>query len=163
MNFRRRKLKSGNFTGLPKFCEFIVQRLHSNVVHMNDFHPVELCNLEYCPERGSSIDPHIDDIWVWGERLVTVNLLSNTALTLTHSDITSEVQIPMPRRSLVILEGEARRRWMHGIKREHVTSRRIAITLRELSEEFLTGETYSIIGESLLQIASTFNGQPSSM
>lgn len=130
---------------------------------MNDFHPVELCNLEYCPERGSSIDPHIDDIWVWGERLVTVNLLSNTALTLTHSDITSEVQIPMPRRSLVILEGEARHRWMHGIKREHVTSRRIAITLRELSEEFLTGETYSIIGESLLQIASTFNGQPSSM
>lgn len=49
---------------------------------LSDFDPVELCNLEYTPERGSSIDAHVDDFWLWGERLVTVNLNSTTVLTL---------------------------------------------------------------------------------
>ena len=92
--------------------------------HLKEFTAVELCNLEYTPERGSSIDPHIDDVWLWGEQLVTVNLLDTTVLTLSRSRdegeasrFVEEIQIPLVRRSLLVLSGEARYKWLHAIKR----------------------------------------------
>ena len=124
---------------------------------------MELCNLDYNPERGASIDAHMDDTWLWGEHLVTVNLLSDTILTLSHAELLYEISIPMPRFSLIILKGEARNTWMHGIKRDDITSRRIAVTLRELSEEFLSGDKYTKIGKPLLELASSYNGTPTSV
>ena len=135
-----------------------MERLHKDVPQLQNFQPVELCNLDYNPERGASIDPHIDDTWLWGEHLVTVNLLADTFLLLTNSEHLYKVKIPMPRYSLVILEGDARHTWMHGIKREDVKSRRIAVTLRELSEEFLTGEKYLQVGKPLLELACSYKG-----
>lgn len=44
---------------------------------------VEQCSIEYRPETGASIEPHIDDCWIWGERIVQLNCLSETTLTLT--------------------------------------------------------------------------------
>lgn len=81
-------------------------------------------------------------MWLWGDRLVTLNLVSNTFLTLTPgNEITKstgscEVLIPMERRSLLILDKEARYKWMHSIKKEHIIGMRCAITLREASEEY---------------------------
>ena len=37
---------------------------------------MEQCSIEYRPETGARIDPHIDDCWVWGERIVQVWSLS---------------------------------------------------------------------------------------
>ena len=163
VNFKKKKLKAGNFNGLPKFSKFIVERLHNDVLQLQDFWPVELCNLDYIPERGASIDAHMDDTWLWGERLVTVNLLSDTILTLTHLEKLYEISIPMPRFSLIILKGESRNMWMHGIKREDIKSRRIAVTLRELSKEFLSGDGYTNFGKPLLEIASSYSGTPTSV
>ena len=47
------------------------------------FRAVEQCSIEYRPETGASIEPHIDDCWIWGERIVQLNCLSETTLTLT--------------------------------------------------------------------------------
>jgi len=47
---------------------------------------VELCNLNYSPHLGSCIDPHFDDSWLWGERLVTLNLKGSTVLTFSRAD-----------------------------------------------------------------------------
>ncbi|XP_074870126.1 alpha-ketoglutarate-dependent dioxygenase alkB homolog 4 [Carettochelys insculpta] len=82
VNFKKKKLKAGAFTGLPNFSQEIVQRMKAHCV-LEDFFPVEQCNLDYLPERGSAIDPHFDDWWLWGERLVSLNLLSKTVLSLT--------------------------------------------------------------------------------
>ncbi|KAG8225496.1 hypothetical protein J437_LFUL014140 [Ladona fulva] len=82
-NFKKRKLKLGEFNGFPKFSEF-VQRRFLRVPILEGFQTVEQCSLEYTPERGASIDPHIDDCWVWGERVVTVNVIGNSVLTLTR-------------------------------------------------------------------------------
>merc|ERR1719354_118037 len=89
VNFKRKKVKLGNFNGLPSYSEFLVTRLKSlqSSCKLSTFRPVELCNLEYRSERGSSIDAHVDDTWMWGEQLVTVNLLSATILTLTNSNV----------------------------------------------------------------------------
>ena len=108
-----------------------------NVPALKDFQTVEQCTLEYNPERGASIDPHIDDCWIWGERIVTVNVISDSILTMIpyrglktryNLDYVSAqklidedenhvkephcgnitVRIPMPEKSLLILYGAPR-------------------------------------------------------
>lgn len=159
MNFKKRKLKQENFTGLPQFSKVLVERMWSMVPALSDFQPVELCNLEYVPARGSSIDPHFDDFWVWGDRLVTLNLLSQSTLTFSDSSYNTEVSVPMPRRSLIIVRGPARYKWKHAIKREDIISRRIAITLRELAPEFCEGGENHSVGSELITRALSFQGK----
>lgn len=157
MNFKKRKLKLGGFNGLPPFSRFLVERLWNlESPVLSDFQPVELCNLEYVPERGSSIDPHIDDEWLWGERLITLNLLSPTVLTFYYED--TEISVPLPRYSLIIVSGPARHQWKHAIKRQDIKARRIAVTLRELSDEFGKGSSCEQIGSAILDQALTFQG-----
>lgn len=218
VNFKKQKLKVGHFSGLPTFSKDIVRRMEAHSV-LQGFQPVEQCNLDYDPQRGSSIDPHFDDWWLWGERLVTLNLLSETVLTMScdsadklvlfrapskaettnHTSINgtshkkpnmvhreacsttvpasiqnngqdpltrcvpfSEVQVSicLPHRSLVILSGDARRKWKHAIYRKHIEHRRICCTFRELSAEFSAGGKEEELGKKLLDIALSFKGRP---
>ncbi|GCC38280.1 alpha-ketoglutarate-dependent dioxygenase alkB homolog 4 isoform X1 [Chiloscyllium punctatum] len=82
VNFKKHKLKVGSFSGLPCFSHFLLNRMIQYPV-LKSFLPVEQCNLDYRPERGSSIDSHFDDWWLWGERLVSLNLLSETILSMS--------------------------------------------------------------------------------
>lgn len=75
------KLKHGDFRGFPEYSRFVQERF-KNMPLMTDFQTVEQCTLEYDPTKGASIDPHIDDCWIWGERVVTVNILGDSVLTL---------------------------------------------------------------------------------
>ncbi|XP_013379730.1 alpha-ketoglutarate-dependent dioxygenase alkB homolog 4 [Lingula anatina] len=157
-NFKKKKLKLGCFNGLPAFCKTLVERMQ-RTEQLRDFVPVELCDLEYVPDRGSAIDPHFDDFWLWGERLVTLNLLSDTYLTLSKDDQPGvEVLVPMPRKSLIIVSGPARFQWKHAIKRDHIQSRRIAMTFRELAPEFLEGGPQEDTGRKMIDLAKTFRG-----
>jgi len=127
---------------------------------LSNFQPVEQCHLEYTPDRGSSIDPHFDDFWLWGERLVTLNLLSDTILYFVRDDMPGvEVRVPMFQRSLLVVYGEARSKWKHAIHRTDIQDKRLAVTYRELSEEFSKGGPREIDGHNLLEIALQFNGQ----
>lgn len=81
-NFKKRKLRLGVFDGFPKTTQF-VQSKFEKIPLLHGFRTVEQCSLEYVPERGASIDPHIDDCWIWGERIVTVNILGDSVLTMT--------------------------------------------------------------------------------
>ena len=49
---------------------------------LKGYQTVEQCSIEYRPETGAGIDPHIDDCWVWGERIVQLNMGSDSVLTL---------------------------------------------------------------------------------
>ena len=203
VNFKKRKLKTDNFVGLPSLPVQVLDELtdkhHSIKERLRDFKVVEICNLEYQRSRGSSIEPHFDDFYFWGDRIVTLNLLSSTKLILTKNiqscgdrsiaanggandnslkktpmncltnrppiddqannrstnylnensqtddqddgqlmnDV--EIIINLNRRSLLILFDEARYKWLHEIRRDHIQERRLAITYRELSREFLPG------------------------
>lgn len=81
-NFKKMKLKPGNFRGFPEFSKNVQQKFQS-IPLLKEFQAIEQCSLEYDPEKGASIDPHIDDCWIWGERVVTVNCLGDSVLTLT--------------------------------------------------------------------------------
>ena len=124
------------------------------------FNPVEMCNLDYSSSRGSAIDPHKDDEWLWGNHLVTVNLLSSTILTFTCPCVSAEIQVPLPRRSLIAVYSSARYTWLHSIKHEHISGHRIAVTFRELSKEFSSGGTEADVGKELLAVANSFSGTP---
>lgn len=156
MNFKKRKVRVGSFRGLPLYSRSLVDRF-ANYSCLAGFVPVELCNLEYLPQRGSAIDAHYDDWWLWGERLVTLNLLSDTVLTFTDdSHPTLSVLVSLARRSLVVVSGPARYKWKHAIQRQHVTSRRIAMTFRELSTEFAVGSANDSVGKELVAVAGNY-------
>ncbi|XP_067113545.1 alpha-ketoglutarate-dependent dioxygenase alkB homolog 4 [Osmerus mordax] len=165
VNFKKHKVRVGGFCGLPDISQKLVQRMSQEPV-LAGFQPVEQCNLDYSPQRGSAIDPHLDDSWLWGERLVTINLLSDTILTMSMEEGLSEigdegevrVKVHLPRRSLVVLQGEARHRWKHAIYRQDVHARRVCSTYRELSAEFLPGGEQEELGAQLLNIACSFQG-----
>ena len=157
---------------------------------LEDFRPVEQCNLDYCPERGSAIDPHLDDSWLWGERLVSLNLLAPTVLSMSREAPGSlllclapsglpqapaegapapgravpcrevEVAVPLPRRALLVLTRAARHQWKHAIHRRHIGARRVSATFRELSAEFGPGGRQRELGQELLQTSLSFQGRP---
>ena len=183
VNFKRHKLQLGNFDGLPSFIKPLLSRMPAQVAA--HFIPVELCCLDYRPKKGAAIRPHVDDCWLWGEQLLTINLLSHTTLTFSTTYTTApashnpsnvdhifsplhsaasvlvQIEVLLPRRSLVVVEGSARYQWEHSIQRHHVVSRRVAVTLRELADEFLPGgKSYKAMGKSILEIAASFNGHP---
>lgn len=172
MNFKRQKVKLGLFNGLPPFSEWLIRRMQNETEELKDFTPVELCNLDYSPDRGSAIDPHMDDVWMWGERLVTLNLLSHTFLTFSSSNESSpsntqcrastlQICVPLPQRSLVIVQGPSRYQWQHSICRDHICSRRLATTLRELTVDFMPGgKFYDDVGKDILEAATSFCGSP---
>ncbi|KAM8797411.1 alpha-ketoglutarate-dependent dioxygenase alkB homolog 4 [Eudromia elegans] len=207
VNFKKQRLKAGSFIGLPSFSKKIVAQMKDYSV-LDGFLPVEQCNLDYMPERGSAIDPHFDDWWLWGERLVSLNLLSKTVLSMSCDSEDSiqlypvfskekgessplgcltqtsarensskgriscapsprlvpskevTVAIHLPRRSLVVLYGDARYRWKHAIYRKHIERRRVCVTFRELSAEFSAGGRHEELGKELLGIALSFQGRP---
>lgn len=82
-NFKKKKIVAGKFEGFPAFSKFLQERFES-IDLLKDYQVIEQCSLEYDPVKGASIDPHIDDCWIWGERIVTVNCLSDSVLTMTR-------------------------------------------------------------------------------
>ncbi|KAK9744543.1 Nucleoside diphosphate kinase [Popillia japonica] len=142
----------------------------SSVKILQDFQTIEQCSLEYDPTRGASIDPHIDDCWVWGERIVTVNLLADSILnetgSLRHDKKEFVVQyntkpwpivrIPLPRRSLFVMYGKARYEWEHQILREDIVEKRICLAYREFTPSFLEGGDNYKYGKPILDIAQKF-------
>ncbi|KAG0724798.1 Alpha-ketoglutarate-dependent dioxygenase alkB 4 [Chionoecetes opilio] len=80
-NFKKRRVRCDAFSGYPAFTQYLQERF-ALVDVMQGFQTVEQCSLEYCPERGAAIDPHIDDCWIWGERIPTLSLLIDSTLTM---------------------------------------------------------------------------------
>ncbi|KAF5286115.1 hypothetical protein FQA39_LY16398 [Lamprigera yunnana] len=170
-NFKKKKLQLGSFDGFPKFSKF-VQEKFKQVPILRDFQTIEQCSLEYDPKRGASIDPHIDDCWIWGERVVTVNLLADSVLTMTLNDKLSkynldcvshypavlhengemnELEEPY-RRSLCVLYGSARYDWEHQVLRDDIVERRVCLAYREFTPPYLVND----VGQIILSKANKF-------
>lgn len=84
-NFKKMKTKVGSFKGFPECTKFLQDRFQT-VKELEDYKTVEQCSIEYRPNTGACIEPHVDDCWIWGERIVQVNLLSDCVLTLNALD-----------------------------------------------------------------------------
>jgi alkylated DNA repair dioxygenase AlkB len=92
---------------------------------------------EYCPGQG--IAQHVD---YFGGTVVSLTLGSGCIMDFTHPvDHDKTVSIWLPRRSIVVLTGEARTTWRHGIKgrlkdivngRVVKRDRRVSLTFRDV-------------------------------
>ena len=112
---------------------------------MAGFCPIEVNILSYSSQRGSNIASHFDDFWLWGERILGVNLLSDTVMTYTKpKDASLVLQVPIPRRSLYLMSESSRNDWQHGIFAEDIRGDRLVVTVRELTEEFMDFEKQPI-------------------
>jgi len=137
VNFKKRKIKlSPSFNGFPTFLNLIFEKLKSENVKnklLCEFIPHEVLFLDYSPDRGSHIDPHIDDPWAWGENLINLNLKSSTTLILENS--INRIPIELNPGDLILLRGKPRYEWTHEVLAKDITDHRLCITLRTLSQE----------------------------
>nr|CCC93785.1 unnamed protein product [Trypanosoma congolense IL3000] len=152
-NFKKKKLKLGNFQGMPQQMEELLGRVTSFVSRYTnkEFSVAEVSALEYTT-KCSSLDPHVDDTWLWGDRIGGLNLLVDVVLTFVNASGIA-VAAHIPRRSFFMLSKVCRYEWMHGIRREDIVGRRISVTFRELADKIDVDED---LCRGIKAAASTF-------
>ncbi|CAG9536338.1 unnamed protein product [Cercopithifilaria johnstoni] len=156
VNFKHKKIKTDRFFGMPGYIDIILNRMNSISSDLfGSYQPFELCNLEYSDDRWSAIEMHYDDTWIWGERLICVNLLSESVLTYSSDEKQLMIYVPLPRRTMVCMSDEIRYSWRHAVFPEHIRGRRIALTMREPSAAFKEGgELYEKFGRELTRLGN---------
>lgn len=90
----------------------------SGNVH-RDFHPAGWFFQEYTRRKGSNFDAHIDHQFIWGDRILDLNMLSESVLSFYSPEYTPEsvenigiirhtywrVDVPLAARSLLFSQG----------------------------------------------------------
>jgi alkylated DNA repair dioxygenase AlkB len=95
---------------------------------------------EYLPGQG--IAPH-KDYAAFGDRVACVSLGSDVVLDFLSADRKERVSVDVPARSLWVISGEARWKWLHGIAPrltdvvggvKRARGRRVSVTFRVAKE-----------------------------
>lgn len=64
INFKKKKIRVDCFNGFFHASDFVRMKLN-DIEIIKDFKTIEECFLEYDAKRGSHIEPHMDDCWIW--------------------------------------------------------------------------------------------------
>jgi len=90
-------------------------------------------------KKGQGITPHIDAPKFFGSVIVSLSLGNvepeASEMTMTFKRDDKIVEVPLKRRSLLILSGEARYKWLHSISpasNQKQDFRRVSITFRQM-------------------------------
>lgn len=114
---------------LNAWCERLVVALIPEQVIINEY------------QAGQGIAPHIDCIPCFGEVVASLSLGSACVMDFMHAESQEKRSVMLPVGSLLILSGEARYRWKHGISArksdmwqgsKHPRTRRISLTFRSV-------------------------------
>lgn len=101
--------------------------------------PDQLIINEYLPGQG--IAPHIDCEPCFEDTIVSLSLGSQCVMQFINKDKSQNYQLVLNQRSLLIISGEARYEWLHGIKGiksdtiqgiKMLRRRRISLTFRKI-------------------------------
>lgn len=79
--------------------------------------------------RGQSIGKHLDKK-MFGNLVCSLSLLESTVMQFDYED--SHLDLVLPPRSVLLIMGDARWKWTHGIK-YHKGDRRVSITFRSFA------------------------------
>lgn len=96
--------------GLPAVCAPLLRRIVNDGLVCST--PDQLTVNEYLP--GAGIPPHIDTHSAFEDGIISVSLSSHTVMDFTAPD-RHKVSVFVPPRSLLIMKGESRYLWSHGI------------------------------------------------
>ena len=138
-DYKARRVDMGMRLGeLPKWLKRLSQKLHEDK-HMPEVADQVIVN-EYLPGQG--ISSHIDCEPCFEDTIVSLSLGAGCVMDFTNrSDKTKKVPVWLAPRSLVVLSGEARHEWLHGIAgrktdewegQKHERQRRVSLTFRKV-------------------------------
>lgn len=123
---------------LPEWLKRLSQKLYEDK-HMPEVADQVIVN-EY--EPGQGISSHIDCEPCFKETIVSLSLGSGCVMNFTHKfNKTKKIPVWLEPRSLVVLSGEARHEWLHGIPARksdvwdgetHDRERRVSLTFRKV-------------------------------
>ncbi|CAI5445535.1 unnamed protein product [Caenorhabditis angaria] len=156
VNFKQKKVKTNTFVGMPEYADFLLDKMRNhNSEKLGNYQPFEMCNLEYEESKKSGIEMHKDDMWIWGNRLISINLINGSVMTMTNDSTEQLCYVYMPHRSFLCMADDARYQWSHGILPHHIRGRRIALTMREAGKDFQEGgELYEKYGAELIRLGN---------
>lgn len=123
---------------LPEWLKKLSQKLHQDG-HMPEVADQVIIN-EY--EPGQGISSHIDCEPCFKDTIVSLSLGSGCVMNfINKSDRTKKIPVWLAPRSLVVLSGEARYEWLHGIAarkwdewdgHKYERQRRVSLTFRKV-------------------------------
>lgn len=119
---------------LPRWAELLAARLQDDRYFPQ--RPNQLVVNSYQP--GDGFWDHIDHA-LFGDVVVSISLGSTCVMRFTREDTDASEELMLEPRSLLVLSGESRWQWRHGIPvravdrwggLEHARSRRVSLTFR---------------------------------
>lgn len=127
---------------MPTWLEFLRSRSVERGVF--DVLPDQLIVNEYMVGQG--IHSHTDKTYCFGDVVCSLSLLSSCIVEMSNPNTREKKSVMLERRSLLILTGDSRYIWKHGIGGEsydmfggveYKRKRRISLTYRCMVEEYL--------------------------
>ena len=119
---------------LPAWSAVVVDRLLE--LGILKVRPDQMIVNEYLPGQG--IHPHVDDVNAFGDGIVSVSLESSIIMDFTQqTEPYTKCEVLLPSRSALVLTGDARYKWKHGIVKrkwdgEVPRGRRVSLTFRKV-------------------------------
>lgn len=111
-DYKARSIDYSMFLGkLPSWVKSYGDRLFQSGYLLNV--PDQLIINEYQPGQG--IANHVDCEPCFGETIISVSLGSNCVMDFINLRTKEKIEVMLEPRSLVIISGEARHNWTHGI------------------------------------------------
>ncbi|KAF8357909.1 nmad-1 [Pristionchus pacificus] len=155
VNFKHKKVKTTKFLGMPDYADMLLDKMSNyDEKKLAEYIPFEMCNLEYEESRKSAIEMHQDDMWIWGNRLISINLINGSVMTMSNEKEKQLLFVWMPHLSLLCMADTSRYSWKHGVLPHHIKGRRIALTMREAAPAFQPGgDLYEKYGKGLIDIS----------
>ena len=144
-DYKSRRVDRSQYLGpLPEWCAYFAQQLHQ-AGYFAAAPPDQVIINEY--EPGQGIAAHIDCTPCFDETVVSISLGSACIMNFSRpeDDIQGFDQVLMPG-SAVVLQGDARFQWRHGIKpvktdiiqgQRVVRQRRVSLTFRKVKQSWL--------------------------
>lgn len=111
-DYKKRQIDESMYLGpLPQWAQVLAQKLVNEKL-IKDL-PDQVIVNEYCCNQG--IAAHIDAEGSFDEYVATISLLETWGMVFRHRDSEEKVEVPLERRSVAILSGDARYKWTHEI------------------------------------------------
>lgn len=118
-DYKARSIDYSMYLGeLPIWAQNIGERLFQ-AGHLSKL-PDQLIINEYQPGQG--IANHIDCEPCFGDTIISVSLGSNCVMDFINLKTKEKLEVMLEPRSLVVISGEARHKWTHGIAARKVDS-----------------------------------------
>ncbi len=137
-DYKARSIDYSMFLGaLPTWAQPIARRLH--VEKFIDQQPDQLIINEYLPGQG--IANHVDCEPCFGDTVISVSLGSLCIMDFIHLRTKEKIEVMLEPSSLVVISGDARYNWTHGIaqrktdifrNRRYERKLRISMTFRKV-------------------------------